>query len=198
LSIFVAACGDNGSPTNPTPPAPSTPTPPPAPTLVSLTGTVSALTGGGIVGATVRIGDGANAGRTTQTTAGGSYRFDNLTASDANISASAAGYEEKAGGVYINGTNALNFTLRPPTWVQSGSGNTVFDMPRYVTRVHIRGVWNGSGTSNFIVHVGGRGVVNEILRNASNRTYEGIHAVTGGMTEIVNSSAIAWSFTEVR
>jgi hypothetical protein len=195
LSIFVAACSDSGSPTNPTsptPPAPSTPT------VVSLTGTVSSITGGGIVGATVRIGDGANAGKTTQTTAGGSYRFDNLTASDANISASASGYEEKAGGVYINGTNTLNFTLRPPTFTRSGSGDNVFDMPTYVSRVRITANYDRY-SSNFVVYIGGRLVVNELIGTGWGTTaFNGTYTTSGGVTEIKLSSGVAWSFTEVR
>jgi hypothetical protein len=193
LCLFISACGGNssGSPTNPTPT-------PQTPTVVSLTGTVSAITGGGIVGATVRIGDGANAGKTTQTTAGGSYRFDGLTASDANISASAAGYEERAAGVYINGTNTLNFTLRPPTFTRSGVGDTVFDMPTYVSRIRIQAQYAGF-SENFIVHVGGRHIVNELLGTGwGPTTFDGTYVTTGGVTEILHSTRVSWWFTEVR
>ena len=64
--------------------------------------------------------------------------------------------------------------------------------------MQIRGVWNGSGTSNFIVHIGGDFTVNEILREKPNRTYEGTHLVRGGTSEIVNSSNVTWTLTEVR
>ena len=30
-------------------------------------------------------------------------------------------------------------------WSHSGSGNSVFDIPSHITRVHIRGTWSGSG-----------------------------------------------------
>jgi hypothetical protein len=193
VALVTVGCsgGGGGSPTAPSPP-------PAGPVLVSLTGTVSAVGGARLSGATVLIMDGANAGRSTQTSEAGEYRFDNLTAGNANTSASANGYETAARGIFIDGVNSLSFTLRPPTWTQAGSGNTVFDMPTYVSRVQIRGIWNGSGTSNFIVRVGGRVVVNEILREMPNRTYEGIHAVSGGPTEITNSSTITWAFTEMR
>ena len=80
-----------------------------------------------------------------------------------------------------------------------GAGNTVFTMPSNFSRVRIRGVWSGSSTSNFIVRIGGRLVVNEILREMPNRTYEGIHLPNGGGTvEITNSSSITWRFEEVR
>lgn len=96
-------------------------------------------------------------------------------------------------------TTTTTTTLPPTLWHIEGSGNTVFDMPRTVARVRIRGVWSGRGTSNFIVHIGNNFTVNEILRNMPNLTYEGIHLTGGGgVTEIVNSSEIAWTFDEVR
>jgi hypothetical protein len=98
------------------------------------------------------------------------------------------------------GPNSINVSGRGvypprPLFTRSGSGNTVFDMPPGVTRLLIRGRWNGSGTSNFIVSVGGRTAVNEILRQTI--TYEGIHAVSGTTVEITQSSAITWSFEEI-
>jgi hypothetical protein len=83
-----------------------------------------------------------------------------------------------------------------PPFTVSGRGNTVFDLPHTVSRVRIQGVWNRRGTSNFIVLIAGRLVVNEILR--SSITYDGIHLTTGGIVEIVSSSNISWTFTEVR
>jgi hypothetical protein len=85
-----------------------------------------------------------------------------------------------------------------PIWTLSGSGNSAFDVPATVTRLQIRGVWNGVGTSNFIVHIGGGFTVNEILRERPDRTYEGTHNVRGGSSEIVNSSNVTWSLTELR
>ena len=84
-------------------------------------------------------------------------------------------------------------------WSHSGSGNSVFDIPSHIARVHIRGTWSGSGTSNFIVSIGGRGVVNAILRGLPNRTYEGTHLISGGgVVEIRSSENISsWTFTEV-
>lgn len=86
----------------------------------------------------------------------------------------------------------------PPLFTLSGSGNTVFDMPTHVTRIQIRGVWSGIGFSTFVVRIGGRLIVAEVLRDMPNRTYEGIHLTMGGVTEITDSSSIAWTFTEVR
>ena len=49
--------------------------------------------------------------------------------------------------------------------------------------------------ANFIVHIGGRSVVNEILRDSI--TYDGTHLTTGGVVEY-KSGSISWTFTEVR
>jgi hypothetical protein len=63
--------------------------------------------------------------------------------------------------------------------------------------VQIYGEWTTAGTSNFIVRIGGRLVVNEILRET--RFYTGIHLTNGGgVVEITNSNFIRWTFTEVR
>lgn len=98
---------------------------------------------------------------------------------------------------HTSGSNTKAITargIREP-FTRSGSGNFVFDMPTDVTRVRIFGRWSGNGTSNFIVHIGGRGVVNAILRNGN--PYEGVHLVTGGVVEIVSSENIVeWRFTE--
>lgn len=195
--LSTAACSKD-NPTNPTPP--QTPPPPPAPTSVSLSGVVMAVgTNQRIAGATVTFGDGPNVGQFAVTDAGGNYRFPAVTRGNANLSASANGYLTLTRGIFVD-NSTLNFSLRTVLpWSQSGAGNTVFVMPSYFDRVRIRGTWNGSGTSNFIVSIGGNLVVNEILRNMPGRTYEGVHLTRGGgQTEITNSSAIAWVFTEER
>ena len=89
----------------------------------------------------------------------------------------------------------------PALWSHSGTGNTVFDMPSHVTRVRIKGTWNGNGGSNFFVDIAGRSVVITTLRSLPNRTYEGTHLISGGgVVEITGSGAgnVSWTFTEVR
>lgn len=82
-------------------------------------------------------------------------------------------------------------------WNKSGQGDTVFDMPTYVSRVKITGTYTGY-SSNFIVHIAGRGVVNELLGTAWNQTYfEGTYVTSGGVVETLYSSGVSWSFTEV-
>ncbi len=171
------------------------------PKLVSLVGAVSALAGGRLPGVSIRILDGPNAGAFMLTNAVGDYRFDGLTPGSANVSASAAGYEEQVKAVSINGTNTLNFILRSTTpWSRSGSGDMVFDMPTYISRVRIVGTYTGYG-SNFIVRIAGALVVNEILGTTSigiGTRYDGTHLTSGGVVAITNSSGVSWSFTEVR
>ncbi len=100
------------------------------------------------------------------------------------------------------GANQITFSGRGvrtgPLWERGGGGNTVFDMPTSISRVRIVGIYR-SNSSNFIVRVGGRLVVNELLGRAwGMERYEGIHQVTGGVVEITNSSGVEWSFVEVR
>jgi hypothetical protein len=82
---------------------------------------------------------------------------------------------------------------------RSGSGDTVFDMPVDVARIHIVGTYNGF-SSNFIVKIGGRLIVNELLGTGWGQTrYDGTLLTGGGGTvAITNSSGVSWSFEEVR
>jgi hypothetical protein len=74
----------------------------------------------------------------------------------------------------------------------------VFDMPTTVARVRIVGTYTARG-SNFIVKIGGRLVVNEIIGTAWPSTVsDGIYLTTGGVVEITNSAGVVWAFTEVR
>jgi len=169
------------------------------PKVVSLTGTVLAVGGARLAGATVRILDGVNAGRSATTTGTGDYVIEGLSIDDANVSARANGYEQAAKGVHINGTNRLDFTLRTLVpWTRSGVGNTVFDMPSYFSRVRIIGIYTGY-SSNFIVRIGGRLTVNELVGIGWGQTrYDGVHNNSGGVVEITNSSGVSWSITEER
>ncbi len=82
-------------------------------------------------------------------------------------------------------------------WSAKGAGDNVFDMPKTVTRVKITGTYTGY-SSNFIVHIGGNYVVNELLGTGWGQTYfSGTYATTGGTVEILYSSGVAWTFTEV-
>lgn len=94
----------------------------------------------------------------------------------------------------VQGTKRL--TVRK-VWSNSGVGDMVFDMPTYVSRVRITGTYTGS-SSNFVVYVGGHLLVNELLGTYWGQTnFSGTYVTTGGTVEIIYSSGVAWTFTEV-
>ena len=82
---------------------------------------------------------------------------------------------------------------------RSGSGDSVFDMAADVARVRVVGVYTGH-SSNFIVKIGGRLIVNELLGTFWGKTrYDGtLLTGGGGVVAITNSSGVGWSFEEVR
>jgi len=89
-----------------------------------------------------------------------------------------------------------------PRWSATGTGDSVLDMPGDVRRVRIIGTYNGH-SSNFIVKIAGRLIVNEIIGTDTPFTigprYQGDHLLTsGGVVQITNSSGVAWSFEELR
>lgn len=71
VGLFAASCSGNSTAPSNTPPV----TAPPVVTTFTLSGTVTSSTGAAISGATVRIIDGANAGRSTTTSSTGAYSF---------------------------------------------------------------------------------------------------------------------------
>lgn len=104
---------------------------------------------------------------------------------------------------FTSGTNTVPITAigtldGVPLFVRSGVGDTVIDMPGYITRLKITGDYTAY-TSNFIVRINGRTVVNELVGTGWNQThFDGTYQVTAGTIEIVSSSGVRWSFTEVR
>jgi hypothetical protein len=212
LSLCASACGDKDSPTAPTPP-------PAATRIIRLEGNMNfgTIQVGSSHEAVLRIhndgtetlnvtgmnGPGTGSVVTASWTSGGIAPGASQTSTIRFTPTTAQSYTGNitVNGNHTGGTNTLPFSATgvfPPRapFSRSGSGNTVFDMPPGVTRLLIRGRWTGRDTSNFIVSVGGRNVVNEILRTSI--TYEGIHAVSGTVVEITNSGAIEWSFQEIQ
>lgn len=85
-----------------------------------------------------------------------------------------------------------------PIWTVSGTGDNVFDMPASVRRVKVTADYTRN-SSNFIVWIGTRLLVNELIGTGWGAThFEGTYAVSGGETRIEKSSGVAWTFTEVR
>jgi hypothetical protein len=77
-----------------------------------LTGTVTSSEGQRIADAILQFLDGPNTGVSTTTNGNGEYRFDNVERGNANLSATAAGFRENRAGVFVDGTNTLNFVLQ--------------------------------------------------------------------------------------
>lgn len=110
-------------------------------------------------------------------------------------------------GDQTSGTNTILISGRGsldglPLFSRSGSGATVFDMPTYITRVRVVGRYSGR-CENFIVWVGGRLVVNDILGSCSvadSQNYDGTHLLQGttGVVEVREATAINWTITEIR
>ena len=74
----------------------------------------------------------------------------------------------------------------------------MFDMPTDVRRIRIQATYTGY-SANFVVHIGGAHVVNEVLGTSwGSTTFDGTYLTSGGVTEITSSSGVSWSFTEVR
>lgn len=180
-----------------------------APSAVALAGTVAAQDGTRLAGATVRVVDGANAGKSTTTNNDGVYHLDDLTAGIGNVTAAADSYDSVTTSSHIDGTSPLNFTLRTSAlWSTAGTGSAVFDMPSYVTRVHIVGV-NAGVASDFIVRVGACTIVDDRLGMGQVRTLsDGTYLVTEAgnpppppptrLVKIVGSPGLSWSLTEDR
>lgn len=88
-----------------------------------------------------------------------------------------------------------------PLWSNNGTGDTVFNMPLGVARVHVIGTYTDRG-SNFVVWIDKPRtlLVNEIIGTAwPSTTYDGtLLTGGGGVVSIESSSGVVWSFTEVR
>src|SRR5262245_51124554 len=94
LALVAGACSDSQRPAAAaSPTAPSAPTPMPAATTFTLTGTIlDAHTVRPIEGATVRVTDGPNAGRTATTDSAGKYTLAALSSGSITLQIAAAGY----------------------------------------------------------------------------------------------------------
>lgn len=105
---------------------------------------------------------------------------------------------QTSGGNTI-GVNASGTLNGIPNFQRSGTGDTVFDIPAHVTRIRIQGGFGGN-SSNFIVKIAGRLIVNELMGTAWGQTsFDGTYLITaGGTVQITSSSGVTWIFTEQR
>lgn len=198
-ALLLSACGGS----NPTAPSTAPPAPAPTASTFTLSGTVTSTAGGAISGATVRISDGANAGRATTTASNGSYSLTGLATSGFSVGASATNYNPLGKSVTLTSSQTVDFALTPtPLWTASGIGDSVFDMPTSVARVRIQATPTTS-CQNFVVRIGGRSsIVNVILGTCSvadARTLDSTYLTGGGgVVSITISTGVQWTFTEVR
>jgi hypothetical protein len=102
-----------------------------------------------------------------------------------------------SGGAATPGTTGGGSTPAD-LFTKSGSGDTVFDIPARVTRIHVEGTFAGA-SSNFIVKVAGSNIVNEIIGTFRNPVaFAGDYVLAdGGTVEITSSSGVSWTFTEI-
>lgn len=219
LTLTVAACGSK-SPTSP-----ST-TPPPTTTqtrVISLEGTLDfgAIQINQSFSATLRIHNSGTAQLTVTSLTGpntanfsASWTSGTIPAGSSQavtIRFSPTAPQSYGGTLTVNadhtsGTNTIQIAGRGsldgiPIFTRSGTGDTVIDgMPSYVTRVRVIGTYTRN-SSNFVVRVNGRLLVNELLGTGWGTTrYDGtlLLPAGAGTIEITISSGVVWSITEVR
>jgi hypothetical protein len=215
LSLCASACGDKDSPTAPT-------TPPAATRIIRLEGNMNfgSIQVGSSHEAVLRIHNDGNetlnvtgltgpgAGVVTASWTSGGIAPGTSQASTIRFTPTTA--QTYTGNVTVNGnhtggTNTLPFSATGvfpprPDFSRSGVGDTVFDMPLDVARIRVVGTYNGS-SQNFIMRIGGRLIVNEIIGTCCGNVprYEGtLLTGGGGAVEIRSSSGVSWSIQEIR
>jgi len=196
--LLLVSCGGKSSPTSPSQPTQ------PTQTTWNLSGTVtSSQNGAGISGATARIGDGPNTGKSATTDGSGHYSFSGLQQSGFTVNFTAPNFNSTSAGVDLTSNKTLDVRMDPtPLFRLSGTGDSVFNIPSNVTRIQVTASYSGS-CQNFIVDVNGRGLINVIIGTCSvadtRSPFVGTYALSGGgIVEIVSSTGVNWTFTEVR
>jgi hypothetical protein len=160
FAFLTGACGDHGSATTVSSPTPT----------FSLNGTVTDSTNAsGIVGATVRIVDGPNVGKSATTDGSGSYSITGLQPSGFTVNVYANNYGSQSIGVTLTSTETLSFRLNHPPpqnvtltgQVTDGatsapiSGATISINGKYTTATdsfgnyRVAGVLDAGGTFNY-------------------------------------------------
>ena len=93
----------------------------------------------------------------------------------------------------------LSATPSATLFSKSGTGDTVFDIPKSVSKIKIKASYDGN-SANFMVKIGGDSIVNELLGTSWKVSqFEGTYLLKDGRTtEIVNSSGVSWTFTDVK
>jgi hypothetical protein len=231
LALTVACSKSPTSPATPTPTSTAT-------KILSVSGTLAfgTIQAGSSVTATLHL---TNDGNTTLTVTGltGSTDLTGVfvaswtsgpiapgATQDVLITFSPAAAVTYSGTLQVNGdqtggSNTVAFlgtgTLDGvPLFSQTGTGDTVFDMPLYVATVQVVGTYAGT-SANFVVWIGPtnsacgivilsdggcRRLVIALLGTSIGPTVYDATVLTGGggRVQVVKSSGVAWSMTEVR
>lgn len=207
ICLLSLACGSS-SPAAPssssTSTSTTTTTAPPA-TTFTLSGTITSAAGGGLNGATITIADGPNAGKATQTSAAGAYSFSGLTQSGFTVTISASGFVSVVRAITLTTNTTLTLSLLPAqVFTASGTGDNVFTIPTYVTRVRVDATYVGN-CQNFIVRISSSvtSLINIIIGTCSvadtRSPFSGTYAInSGGTVTITSSTGVNWTFTELR
>lgn len=192
LVCLMFSCGKDSTPTTPTTPVVPTPTV----SSVTVTSAHKLLVVGNTeqMTATVKMSDNTTKAPT------GTWSSNGPSVVSVNQSGLVTAIAVGGANIYFVETSGVQGDKRMDVrtiWKVNGSGDNVFDMPTYVSRVQITGTYTGY-SSNFIVHIGGNYVVNELLGTGWGQTnFSGTYTTTGGTVEILHSSGVTWTFTEV-
>ncbi len=220
LCLTLAACGSPKSPT--------TPSPTPTPTATRIISVEGAMDFGGVTlnQSKTNILTIRNSGTAPLTISGitGSGGITAVTAlswtsgtiaagglQDVNVRFTPSAIQGYSGTITVNGdqtagTNTIAFagsgTLTGiPVFSKSGTGDQVFDLPSYVTRLRIQAS-PATSCQNFVVKVKGSLLVNIILGTCSvadAKSIDNTYAISGGGTVTTEiSTGINWTMTEVR
>lgn len=122
----------------------------------------------------------------------------------------------RVNGNQTSGNNGINIAClgidTSPLFVRSGVGDTVFDAPSKIQRIHVVATYTGN-SQNFVLWVGQPGtacgvvisgscslLVNELMGRFWDQTRYEATLSTGGRTvmTIESSSGVSWTITEVR
>lgn len=204
LAVSLAACNKNKSPTAPTPtttspPPTTTPTPTPSISRFNLWGFVRNVnTGSGVPNARITISSTSTQTNVATTANGEGYYVANNVGVGGPYTVTIEADRHNRfteSGVMLAQDASRDWRILP-FWTYAGTGDTVFDMPSYVSRVRIIGDYPSYST-NFVVRIAGRLIVNELLGTGWGSThFEGVYLTSGGVVEITISRDVRWEFRQ--
>lgn len=147
--------------------------------------------------ATVTMPDG-----TTQA-ATGTWGSDNWNVARVQQSGLVKGIGPGTATIYIDttegGERGTKLMSVRSLWSKSGVGDSVFDMPTYISIVQITAAYTGY-RGDFKVYINGSFLLWIVVGTHPGgwgETWEGSYQTNGGVVEITEAAGVSWSFTEV-